>query len=55
MYRRNLLDRLNAGWSALCIWFLRISPLPTEQSLRLITRISMAAGLTCPCPVRVRK
>lgn len=55
MYRRKILDRLNNGWSSLCIWFLRISPLPTEQSLRLITRISNATGLSCPCPARVHR
>ena len=55
MYRRNLFDRLNAGWSALCIWFLRVSPLPTERSLRLITRISNTTGLSRPLAVRVRR
>jgi len=51
---RKILERLDACWSAACIWFIRRSPLPADQSLRLLNRVSSLMGLPRPCPVRGR-
>lgn len=55
MHRRNVADQLDDCWSALCVWFLRRSPLPPARSYRLLARLSAVLGLPCPCPVAVRR
>ena len=55
MVRRKLLVRLDTCWSVLCVWFVRRSPLPPDRSIRLLARLSAAAGLPRPCPVWARR
>jgi hypothetical protein len=52
MARRSLLARIDSRWSALCVWFVRRSPLPPDQSIRLLIRLSAIFKLPRPVPVR---
>jgi hypothetical protein len=54
MHRRNLMDRLDAGWAALCVWFVCRDFFERDRSIRLVTWLSFLVGLPCPCTVRVR-
>lgn len=55
MHRRNLMDRLDQTWAALCLWFVRRDFFPLDRSIRLVTWLSFFIGLPCPCAVRVRR
>ena len=54
MIRRNRLARLDRCWSALCVWFMNRSPLPPEQSLRMLRLIASVCYLPTPCSVITR-
>lgn len=54
MHRRHMMDSLDDVWMALCVWFLRRSPLPPVRSHRLLARLSGLLGLPCPVAVPVR-
>ena len=55
MVRRNLLARLDRCWSALCVWFINRSPLPPEQSLRMLRLVATVLCLPTPSPVIARR
>ena len=54
MHRRNLMDRLDILWAALCIWLVRREFFPPDRSIRLVTWLSFCVGLPCPSSIRAR-